>query len=117
MGGGFILPNVTTDRIAGSPEPVIACSLTTKDEVAARVADWHSVLAAATGRHVIEDGVGLRFAPGPALAADLARLAALEVGCCAWLTFAVVVSPEATTLEVRAPESGMEVVHSLFGTA
>ena len=108
---------MTTDHISSSPDAVIACSLTTKEEVADRVGDWQSVLAAATGRDVVERGMDIHFAPGPERAADLARLAALEVGCCGWLSFAVVVAPEGTTLEVRAPEAGMEIVHSLFGAA
>ena len=99
-----------------STDPVIACTLSTEAEMAARVQDWQQVASRAMGREAVVGGLRLAFAPGPEIAGELARLAALEVGCCQWLTFSVDVSAEATALVVRAPDEGMDVVTSLFGT-
>jgi hypothetical protein len=105
---------MTTDR----REPVaIACTLETADDVDQRVRDWQEVLARAVEREELDAGVRLRFETDAATAADLARLAALEVGCCAWLDFDLTVSSTGTTLVVRAPQAGRDVVLSLFGGA
>jgi hypothetical protein len=102
---------VETDR-----EPAIACTLATSDDVAERVRDWQTVLARARSRERIEAGLRLHFAADPELAGELARLAALEVECCSWIDFRMDISSDATILEIGAPEAGMDVVMSLFGS-
>ena len=99
-------------------EPVaIACTLETADDVEQRVRDWRAALARAVDREEIDGGVRLRFDTEATAAADLARLAALEVGCCAWLDFSLTVSSTGTTLVVQAPEAGRDALLSLFGGA
>lgn len=100
-----------------SPRVPIACTLTSRDAVADRIDDWRQVVAAAVGREPIDGGLRLRFATDASTAADLARLAALEVGCCGWMDFALGVSADGTTLDVRAPDEGVDVLLSLFGPA
>jgi hypothetical protein len=102
--------------IADVAPPPIACTLTTKQAVAERVDDWRTLLARVTRREPTEGGLRLHLPAGPALAADVARLAALELDCCAWLAFELHLDPDATVLEVRAPSAGMDVVVALFGS-
>jgi hypothetical protein len=97
-------------------EPVaIACTLETADDVEQRLRDWRAVLAQAVYREETDGGVRLRFGTDATIAADLARLAALETTCCAWLDFVLTVSSTGTTLAVQAPEAGRDVLLSLFG--
>ena len=103
---------MTADR----REP-IACTLETADDVEQRVRDWHAALARAVEREEIDGGGRLRVDTDASTTADLARLAALEVGCCAWLDFVLTVSSTGSALEVRAPEAGRDVLLSLFGVA
>ena len=94
----------------------IACTLTSEDDVASRVRDWQQALAQATGREPIDGGLRIRFGIDAALTANQARLAALEVECCGWLAFSLGVTAGGTILDVRAPEEGMDVLLSLFGS-
>ena len=73
------------------------------------------MLARAVGRDAVDGGVRLRFPADAATAADLGRLAALEVACCEWLRFTLHVSAQGVTLDVRAPAEGMDAVMALFG--
>jgi hypothetical protein len=104
-------------RFVSNDRTPIACTLTSADEMDERLRDWQRALSNATSREAVDGGVRLRFGNDPAVAANLARLAALEVGCCGWLDFRLAVAAEATTLDVRAPEEGMAVLLSLFGPA
>ena len=60
------------------------------------------------------DGVHVVFDRSIDIAA-LARLVAAEQTCCAFYTFAIVVAPEAITLDVRAPAGAEAMVEGLFG--
>jgi hypothetical protein len=98
-------------------EPPIACSLESEAGVQQRLAEWQMLLARAVARAPTADGVRAEFPPGPELAAEIGRLAALEAACCAWMDFTVHVASDRTTLDVRAPVDGRELVVSLFGAA
>ncbi|MEY2475881.1 MAG: hypothetical protein QOG87_1196, partial [Actinomycetota bacterium] len=78
-------------RVADTAAAIV-CTLQTADDVAQRVQDWEAVLARAVERDAVDGGVRLRFPFDAATAADLGRLAALEVGCCGWLDFSMAVS-------------------------
>ena len=93
----------------------IACTLTSGDQVAERVGDWQRALAGVLSREPIDGGLRLRFSRDAVTAAELGRLAALEVGCCGWLDFTLGVSADGTNLDVRAPADGIDLLMSLFG--
>ncbi|MEA3055116.1 MAG: hypothetical protein QOD30_548 [Actinomycetota bacterium] len=93
-------------------EPPIACSLGA-DEVAGRIDEWQSVLAAVTSRSAIDGGLRLTFEGAPL--AELARLAVAEHDCCRFFAFAITVDERGVALEVRAPERARELVASVFG--
>jgi DNA-binding transcriptional MerR regulator len=102
--------------IRSAPEQQeIACTLTSPEEVSVRIDGWQQLLAHCTSREGIDGGFRVRFSTGPTVAAEVARLAAAEVGCCSWIDFTVRVSPDATILEVRAPVAGQDVLASMFG--
>ncbi len=100
-----------------SIDPPIACTL---DSVAIpdRLADWRAVLDHATGRTTTADGGVQIELDGDLDIAELARLAAAEQHCCAFYTFAIIISATGIALEVRAPDAAAaDLVDRLFGPA
>jgi hypothetical protein len=73
------------------------------------------LLAQATSRRSIDDGLALAFASGPDIAAEIARLSAAEVACCSWIDFTVRPMVDSTILEVRAAAAAQESLVALFG--
>jgi DNA-binding transcriptional MerR regulator len=94
-------------------EPPIACTLA-PDALAGRLDDWQAVTATARSREPIAGGVRLRLPRDTDLAA-LAGLLAAEQACCAFFTFALVVTADAVYLDTVAPDDGRAVVHALVG--
>jgi len=92
----------------------IACTLTA-DDMGDRLAEWNAALARATTREVTPDGYRLRFAPDAEFAGELANLAAREVGCCAFFTFAITVATDGLALDVLAPADARPLLDDLFG--
>lgn len=95
-------------------EPV-ACTLT-PSAVPGRMAEWHAVLANATERERLDDGVRVRFAAGTPVGA-LAELAAAEQACCRFFSFALTVDGRGVALEVRGPDDARPVIDAVFGDA
>ncbi|WP_327370702.1 MerR family transcriptional regulator [Streptomyces sp. NBC_01217] len=92
----------------------VACTLG-GDELGERTEQWRALIARATGREEVSDGVRLTFPSTPALAAELAALAAAEQGCCAFFDFSLHLSPASLALTVRAPEAAGSLLADLFG--
>jgi DNA-binding transcriptional MerR regulator len=94
-------------------QPVV-CSLD-GGSMSGRVEDWHHLLASAIERETIPDGLRLTFPADPALASQVARLAAAEQECCAFFDVTLHLTPAALVLSVRAPEAGARMLADLFG--
>jgi len=117
-GTGAVVPLITkpdaaTSRIGEPGEVPIACTLEA-GEMSGRIDEWHAVLAGATSRHALHDGLRLRFAPGTDVA-EIARLAAAEQGCCRFFDFALVIDAGGIALDVHAPADAQPVLTALFG--
>lgn len=103
----------STTKPAGEP---ITCTLANEDRLG-RLADWDAVLGHARTRTATGEG-GLRITfdetvdPG-----ELARLADAEQQCCAFFSFAITISPDEVSLEVRAPDGATDIVTAVFGSA
>ncbi|MBT2407439.1 MULTISPECIES: MerR family transcriptional regulator [unclassified Streptomyces] len=76
---------------------------------------WQALIAQATSREEIADGVRLTFPSTAELAAELASLAAAEQDCCAFFDFTLNLAPARLTLTVRAPEAADSLLADLFG--
>jgi MerR family copper efflux transcriptional regulator len=100
---------------AVSSELAVACTLDAAEQTE-RVDRWRAVLADVTAREPVDGGLRLRFDPARTAVGELATLAAGEAGCCPFLTISLHLG-EAPTLEVRAPEDAVVLVHELFGEA
>lgn len=93
----------------------IACTLT-QDQMAGRVGEWKAVAALAVSRSELDGGVRLEFGPvASAPVAELARLAAAELACCSFFSFALTLDGRGAGLEVTAPAEAAELVAGLFG--
>jgi hypothetical protein len=93
----------------------VSCTLDDQAARDQRLAEWQSLLARADEREAIRGGMRLVFAPGPDVAAEIGRLAALEAACCACMDFTVHVGNDRTTLDVCAPDEAADLVVKLFG--
>jgi DNA-binding transcriptional MerR regulator len=93
----------------------IACTL---DSAFARerVADWQGVVAKATNRHAIDDGIALTFEHDVELTTEIARLAAAEFDCCSFFRFGLAVDTTGLRLEVGAPPNARDIVTAVFGS-
>jgi hypothetical protein len=76
--GAFVLPTLDGSAIAATADGIpIVCTLDADGaDLEERVNEWHAVLAQATSRQAIPDGVAATFAHDVARTADLARLLA-----------------------------------------
>jgi len=93
----------------------IVCSLGERAALDDRLHEWQELLKCAVERDTIEDGVRLVFATHADVVAEVGRLTALEAACCAWMDFTVHVGHDRTTVDVRAPAEGVDLVVKLFG--
>jgi hypothetical protein len=93
----------------------IACTLPAESR-SVRSQDWQRILASATSRSVLNDGVRLEFDPDVPVD-ELIRLAVAEQECCRFFAFALTIDQRDVGLEVRAPDDAAIVVQSLFGPA
>ncbi|MDT9687422.1 MerR family DNA-binding transcriptional regulator [Streptomyces sp. P9(2023)] len=97
-------------------EAPVACTLN-GDELGERTAQWQDLVARATTREEVPDGMRLTFPGTPELAAEVASLAAAEQGCCAFFDFTLHLTPATLELTVRAPEAAGSLLADLFGAA
>ncbi|ADG73336.1 transcriptional regulator, MerR family [Cellulomonas flavigena DSM 20109] len=107
---------LTRGPAPASDEPVIACSLDA-GSVPDRISDWQALVARATLREHVAGGIALTFSASPALAAEVARLAAAEQDCCTFFTFTIQMTTGQVRLEVQAPPGAADVVAAMFGIA
>jgi hypothetical protein len=81
----------------------------------ARVDRWRAVLAGRTGSSPVDGGVSLTYRPDPALAGELARLAAAEVACCPFFVFTLTVDDKELRLTATAPPEGQGLLAEVLG--
>lgn len=100
-------------RAAAPDAAVIACTLEGSERVD-RAEQWHAALADVTARDAIPGGVRLSFDPARTRLGELAELAAAEADCCSFFDLRLQLG-KPLTLEVRAPQHALVLVHELFG--
>jgi MerR family transcriptional regulator, copper efflux regulator len=99
----------------GPTEVPVACTLE-PSAMSDRVAEWAGVLASATKRVGIDDGLRIEFGRDVDLA-ELGRLIGAEQRCCAFFNFSLTVDSAGIALEVRAPGMATLMITDLFGEA
>jgi hypothetical protein len=91
----------------------IACSLDA-GAMGDRFEEWQTLLARSSARKPTDAGYRLTFPRDSGLAGALADLAAREIECCPFFTFAIRFTNDALTLDVEVPPEARELVASLF---
>lgn len=79
-----------------------ACTLSTADQPEG-IELWASILASATSRRRVDEGLEFTFPPDTAFIARLSDAIASELACCSFYAFTVTHDVTATTMTVRAP--------------
>ena len=93
-------------RIGVEADVPIVCTLP-EDELSERLGDWQSMFDLVEERRSNPDGIALRFPKdADTLAAVARRVAALEVGCCSFFSFALTFDVNGAWLNVGAPARG-----------
>jgi len=94
----------------------VACTLGGGGEAMARRLDeWAAVTGRARGHEPADGGVTLVYDHDGDTAAELARLATAEFGCCSFFTFTLTIGPNGMRLTVTAPPKAAHIVADLFG--
>ena len=94
----------------------IACTLS-PTALASRAERWrHLITESGLGRDETPDGLRLRFRADPAVAAELAELAAAERECCAWAEWSVERRDGEIALVVRSAGTGVTALHTMLET-
>ena len=103
----------TTSDAAENESIPVACTL--DPELAHdRIADWQKLIAKATGKQAIGDGVALSFEHDVALTSEIAKLAAKEFECCNFFRFTIAIDGSGVRLEVGAPTEARDIITSIF---
>lgn len=97
-------------------QTAVACTLSGAEQTG-RADEWQRLLASATGRSQITNGVQLEFPSDPDVVAAVARLAAAEQKCCAFFDFTLQLTASTLVLTVRAPEAADALMAELFGAS
>ncbi len=92
-----------------------ACSLDALD-TQDRIDEWRDVLSGVLRREPLIGGLRLTFARD-APVDRIARLLVAEQRRCPFFAFTLTVDRRGVAIEVTAPESGQDVLESLFGVA
>lgn len=101
--------------LAGISGSEIACSLH-PDLVGGRIDDWNRVLAKATSREPLSDGLRVGLERDIDLI-ELVELVDAEQSCCSFFTFGIGVTADRVWLDVTGPEDAQGVITAVFGAA
>ena len=113
--GTELLPNPISSDPAGNESIPVACSLD-PDPAHDRIGDWQKLIAKATSRQAVGDGVALSFEHDVALTTEIAKLAAEEFQCCNFFRFNIAIDGSGVRLEVGAPTEARDIITSIFGS-
>jgi hypothetical protein len=114
LGSTFTLAFMA-DLLDSGDTPVIECTLGT-DDVPERLREWRAVLDRVETREVTPEGITLHFPLDATLLGSLADIAAREVACCSFLTFALTLDAQGACLAIGAPAEAKAMVIDLFGS-
>ena len=103
-------PGAPTLAMLSGLGPDLACSLDGEDQ-ASRLTEWQALAHQAKLRTPTDDGVRLTFDNVDLRA--MADLVAREQGCCSFLSFAIGVTPEGTTLDISGPADARLLIEAL----
>lgn len=119
IAGNYTFPTLdsTTPAAATADGLPIVCTLDADSgDLVGRLGEWQTILAAATSREGIEEGVAVTFPHDIARTAELGRLLAAEYSCCSFASYHLTIDARGVRIEIHAPADGRDALAAMFGT-
>jgi hypothetical protein len=107
----------TAPAITPAGRPIVCTLDANGGSMAERLGEWRTVLAQATGREAIDEGVAVTFGHDIARTAELARLLAAEYSCCSFASYHLTIDGRGVRMEIRTPPEARDALAAVFGTA
>jgi len=108
--------SATAPAVTADGQPIV-CTLHTNDgSRAQRLGEWQGVLAQATGREPIDDGIAVTFDHDVVRAGELGRLLAAEYSCCSFASYHLIIDARGLRIEIRTPPGARDALATVFGT-
>jgi len=114
MDTGAVPVRFGRSRVGANAEPAIVCTLPAS-QWPERLDDWQKMFDVVEARRETPEGIALRFPSDADTLGSLARVAALEVGCCSFFTFTLTLDAHGAWLAVGAPPDAVSLVLEVFG--
>jgi len=111
--GAFVF---TPESLTAQGQPVVCTLDADGGDMVGRLAEWQTVLAQATGREEIDEGIAVLFDHDIARTADLARLLAAEYSCCSFASYHLTIDGHGVRMEVHTPPEARAALAAVFGT-
>jgi hypothetical protein len=119
-GGPYALPTAsgtTSPAVTGHDQPIVCTLDADGGNMAERLGEWQAILAQATGREAIDEGVAVTFDHDIARTAELARLLAAEYACCSFASYRLTIDARGVRIEIRTPPEARDALAAVFGPA
>jgi len=103
------------EAVTAKGQPIVCTLDADGGDMTARIGDWQAILAQATGREHIDDGVAVLFDHDIARTAELARLLASEYSCCSFASYHLTIDARGVRVEIRTPPEARGAYAAVFG--
>jgi hypothetical protein len=102
--------------LAAQGRPIVCTLDADGGDMVGRIGEWQAILAQATGREEIAEGIAVTFPHDIARTAELARLLAAEYSCCSFASYRLTIDGDGVRMEVRTPPEARAALAAVFGT-
>jgi len=119
-GGAFVFSTragTATPAVAAQGQPIVCTLDADGGDMVGRLGEWQTILADATGKEEIDEGIAVTFDHDIARTAELARLLAAEYSCCSFASYHLTIDARGVRIEVRTPPEARDALAAVFGTA
>ena len=103
--------------VTAQGQPVVCTLDADGGDMVGRIEEWQVILAQATGREKIAEGIAVTFPHDVERTAQLARLLAAEYSCCSFASYHLTIDGDGVRMEVRTPPEARGALAAVFGTA
>ena len=102
--------------VTAQGQPIVCTLDADGGDMVGRIGEWQAILAQATGREEIAEGIALSFPHGVERTAELARLLAAEYSCCSFASYHLTIDAGGVRMEVHTPPETRGALAAVFGT-
>jgi hypothetical protein len=98
-------------------QPIVCTLDVDGGNMAERLGEWRTILAQATGREAVDEGIVVTFDHDIARTAELARLLAAEYSCCSFASYHLSIDARGVRMEIRTSPEARDALAAVFGTS